>query len=41
MKVETRESSSQGKEEREEGRKWEGKKEGENVFPVDQQKTAN
>lgn len=29
MKVETRESSSQGKEEREEGRKWKGKKEGE------------
>ena len=29
MKVEMRESSSQGKAERDEGRKWEGKKEGE------------
>ena len=29
MKVETRDSSSQGKEQREEGKKWEGKKEGE------------
>lgn len=29
MKVEIRERSSQGKEQREEGKKWEGKKEGE------------
>lgn len=28
MKVETREKAAQGKEEREEGRKWEGKKSG-------------